>query len=669
MKRLRLPEKSLYKVVESFDLKIRSNKILCPFHADGDPSLLINDNNTFKCFGCQKKGHTLTFVKEFMKVDDTVALNYIEGVLGITIDDKGDAEKEEFVFKNNLVDKGILYQTIKCPDGINRFCYLKKDQFYKKDTLEVCDEVLINGIIHRPSFGQEVEKKMVLLPTKPIPIGDIKELLKKIQKFIHKYSDMSEDFERIASYYVLMSWVYDRLEQLNYLSFIGDTGTGKTRCKMTVGVLCYTPILVNGGTSSAAVYRLLDKWGGTLLMDEADMKDSDQTNDMIKLLNCGNEVNQPVAKCDKNDPNKIDFFNPYSPKIISRRFEFDDKALESRCLTHRTQETRRKDILFTVPSIFWKEAEEIRNELLVFRLVYYFDITNPDEDIFGNDFPIEPRLKQVNTSLAVVLKLFPELFDEFKQFLLKKQYELIRTRSESKEGLLVNAYLQLVEEGRTELTAKDLADRMNELAEHAEGDRYAFSSRGIGKTLKVLSFNSKVRKINNKAARIVEINAEILKILKDRYFVTVDVTELFRNQISSSKGYVVTSVTLPIEESKQNNNNEIGTMSQGVLGQKMAENGENNNSLLIPIGNVTNVTDVTFGSKNKAVLVKELPIIIQQLKEINKQWALPVRFQDIQDYLKIQPEITELILQNVLDDLKRDGVIFNPAPDHFEVLT
>lgn len=39
-------------------LGIRNKRasVKCPFHNDSSPSLLIDENNGFYCFGCEKKG-------------------------------------------------------------------------------------------------------------------------------------------------------------------------------------------------------------------------------------------------------------------------------------------------------------------------------------------------------------------------------------------------------------------------------------------------------------------------------------------------------------------------------------------------------------------------------------------------------------------------------------
>src|SRR5712692_4143325 len=50
-----------------------------------------------------------------------------------------------------------------------------------------------------------VKHRALLLPEKPEPYGSTAELITDIREYIHRYVDLSPKFERIASYYVLLS--------------------------------------------------------------------------------------------------------------------------------------------------------------------------------------------------------------------------------------------------------------------------------------------------------------------------------------------------------------------------------------------------------------------------------------------------------------------------------
>jgi hypothetical protein len=88
-----------------------------------------------------------------------------------------------------------------------------------------------------------IKHQVILFPEKPEEYGTKQELVKHIQTFIHRYVDLSLAFEIIATYYILLSWVYGAFNELPYLRVRGDYGSGKTRFLLVVGSLCYKELL------------------------------------------------------------------------------------------------------------------------------------------------------------------------------------------------------------------------------------------------------------------------------------------------------------------------------------------------------------------------------------------------------------------------------------------
>jgi len=56
-------------VAKKYGLEVKKRKTLCPFHADGHPSLSFNDDkNVFHCFGCSAKGDIVEFVRRMEEI-------------------------------------------------------------------------------------------------------------------------------------------------------------------------------------------------------------------------------------------------------------------------------------------------------------------------------------------------------------------------------------------------------------------------------------------------------------------------------------------------------------------------------------------------------------------------------------------------------------------------
>lgn len=244
---------------------------------------------------------------------------------------------------------------------------------------------------------------VVLLPSEPEEYQSEEQLVADVQAFIHRYTDLSPIFEKLASYYVLLSWIYDRFNELPYLRFRGDPGTGKTRCLLIVGSLCYKPIFASGASTVSPLFRILDAVRGTLIIDEGDFRLSDERAEIVKILNNGNARGFPVLRSEATPQRE---FNPtayavFGPKLVATRGYFDDRALESRFVTEEMGQGRlRDDIPISLPASYKEEALHLRNKLLLFRF------RNQGKPITAEhlvDRSIEPRLNQIFVPLLSIV--------------------------------------------------------------------------------------------------------------------------------------------------------------------------------------------------------------------------------------------------------------------------
>ena len=210
----------------------------------------------------------------------------------------------------------------------------------------------------------------VLLPSAVKDFGDKQVLLGAIKAFIHRYVDLTPLFEDVAAHYVLLSWVHDAFNELGYLRVRGTWGSGKTRFLLAVGSLCYKPFFASGASTVSPIFHILHEFGGTLVLDEADMRFSDATADLTKILNNGNMRGLPVLRTMTNRHRELNpqAFKVFGPKLIAMRGSFADDALESRFLTEETGgRSLRSDIAIHLPDTMKLEAQELRNKLLAWR--------------------------------------------------------------------------------------------------------------------------------------------------------------------------------------------------------------------------------------------------------------------------------------------------------------
>jgi hypothetical protein len=117
-----------------------------------------------------------------------------------------------------------------------------------------------------------IKNEAVLLPSEPQIYGTEEKLVTEIWQFIHRYIDLNDAFEKVATYYVILTWLYDAFNELPYLRLRGDYGSGKTRALLILGSLCYKGFFASGASTVSPIFHTLDAFRGTLILDEADFR-------------------------------------------------------------------------------------------------------------------------------------------------------------------------------------------------------------------------------------------------------------------------------------------------------------------------------------------------------------------------------------------------------------
>jgi len=307
-----------------------------------------------------------------------------------------------------------------------------------------------------------IANECVQLPSVPSEFYTKEELIADIQAFLHQYVDLSPIFAKIASYYILLTWVHDAFNELPYLRLRGEYGTGKTRGLMTIGSLCYKAFSASGASTTSPIFHTLDAFGGTLLFDEADLPYSDARADIVKILNNGTVKGMPVLRTVVNRHNEFNphAFKVFGPKIIAMRGEFDDRALESRFFTEETgRRPLRSDIPIHLPNEMKAEALALRNRLLHFRFCNFFKIKADPAVIMDG---VEPRLNQTASSLLSLVDDI-QLRETIQRAFIDDYECTLSDRSDSAEARILKAASTAfaVAQGAS-VTVGAVADRFNE---------------------------------------------------------------------------------------------------------------------------------------------------------------------------------------------------------------
>lgn len=389
---------------------------------------------------------------------------------------------------------------------------------------EIVEQPTVNvaGVTYVPFQANVslIKRNVVLFPSAAVEYGNQKALLAEVRAFIHKWLDVDPFYEQLAAYYVMFTWLYDMFETLPYLRALGDYGTGKTRFIQSIGAICYRPMFVSGASTASPIFRVIDMFRGTLVIDEADFAKSDAAVEIIKIVNVGYSRGGVVLRAEKDEegdayyPSAKDVFGP---KILATRKLFEDRATESRCLTKRMTTARpRPGIPRMLTRGFWEDAKALRNKLLLYRLRNW-RITEVREDL--SDASIEPRLDQVTLALKTLID-DQEMLQQINHFVRSYNATLITDRQMSVPAVVVQVLAdtwwkpeQTLAGPRRDFTIKALAGRVQTILDDLDPDEKV-SPRRLGSLLSAdLGLTRRSKDPDTRRDAVVVDEAELLALM------------------------------------------------------------------------------------------------------------------------------------------------------------
>ncbi len=332
------------------------------------------------------------------------------------------------------------------------------------DTLVTASSVELGSSLRAVPYSPRnnlLTHDVILLASGTLEYGTDEELLADVRAFINRYCDLSDGFEEIAAHYVVFTWIYDLFNEVPYLRVRGDFGSGKSRFLLTAGSVCYKPIFASGASTVSPLFRILDAFRGTLVMDESDFSLSDERAEVIKILNNGNAHGFPVLRSEATPTKEYNprAFHVFGPKIIASRGHFADRALESRCITEEMgRRAPRPEIPLNLPPEFNEEALLLRNKLLLFR---FRNRGKPRRLVQPHDERIEPRISQI---FAPLIATMSSPLAKERLYALARRYsnQLAAERSMSLEAQLLEIIHDLLKTERV-ITVKDVAAKFEEM--------------------------------------------------------------------------------------------------------------------------------------------------------------------------------------------------------------
>jgi hypothetical protein len=330
-------------------------------------------------------------------------------------------------------------------------------------------------------------------------------LYSEIKKFFEAHLDVPNPllFD-VYTCYVLVSWRLEDFVVAPYLYFLGPLASGKTRALECFQRVCYRGIMATS-MSTAALFRALEAWRPTLLLDETEIYSKDAMVEAIAILNSGYRRGQCAIRIEKleNGQPKIGFFDVFGPKVLAGTEELA-ATLSSRCIMTSMSRNVKQVKLF----IDEETAAELRGKLLMYRF-RNLGKSLPEMDVNGvlqNARVIELFISLL--SVAPTLQARENLFSFAKRMLQSRMDE----EQASIEARVFEAVLNsesLVDGGK--ISTRSITDKFNEGLPEKE----QVTSRFVGRKVTALGFE-KCRLTGGPSGYYWD--AKLIDRLKSRYY-------------------------------------------------------------------------------------------------------------------------------------------------------
>jgi putative DNA primase/helicase len=155
--------------------------------------------------------------------------------------------------------------------------------------------------------------------------------------FLARWIVLDDDLYTVIGAWVMAAWQWHLWDRFPHLAITSpEKRCGKTTALEALEYIAPMPRRTSN-ISPAVLYRMIERYRPTLLMDEAqslDRKGSETAIQMCELLNAGTERDAKVYRCGGKNWNEIHAFAIYSPKVFAKIGE-PDGVLADRCLPVR----------------------------------------------------------------------------------------------------------------------------------------------------------------------------------------------------------------------------------------------------------------------------------------------------------------------------------------------
>ena len=345
------------------------------------------------------------------------------------------------------------------------------------------------------------------MPGAPEEPGD--NLWDDIHKFIYEYIDLADDrLYDVLTAWIFSSWITEAWTVVPYIQILGPKNSGKTRLLEVLHALCYRGIM-SSNISEPALFRSVEAWKPTLLLDETEIYNNESRSAVQNLLNSGYRRGQyaiRVRNVEKGQP-VLDLFDVFGLKALSGTAGLRD-TLESRCIVIKMEKNIRK-VKFKIDEEY---SKKLRSRLLLWRFRELSEISEVNEALQKE---VEALQKYKDGRFVELFSCLATVANHGKANILSYASDAYQIKMDEEETSIESEILYAIIKSHPnleggKLSTQSISDAFNE----GRSEREAWNIRSVGRVVERLGLQKK-RMTGGKSGWVWDNNR--IKRLCERY--------------------------------------------------------------------------------------------------------------------------------------------------------
>ena len=491
-----------------------------------------------------------------------------------------------------------------------------------------------NLMLESPRWSlREIENFTTLRQSFEVP--DIKSLFEAIKKEYELEIFFNEDiYYDLHPLWDIGTYFFTLFNAYPYFDLWGYKRTAKTKVMTLSSHFAFNAIL-SVNTTPAVIYRTVDSTKPTLYLDEAENlwkekdRGKDDTPEIVALLNSGWMNGSRVSRMEKSKDDKmiVHYFDAYCPKMFGS-IKGIKGALADRCIRNVMVRASPDD----KRGKKWMERKseyiKIRNQLYPFALLNWGVVMYTYENLGMDDFKLSTRDWQVwKPLLALAMLVSDDLYQRVGKF-AEDYCDSISAEAVNEEDWEHRLFQALFALGTDEEKGFSASDVKKKMLEYFGDNERKPSNQWVGKTLVKLGFKKFYKRVGS---------ARLYYLTKKRIF---SVLSVFHTAVTMRQ-----YVTMSPENSEQ---------PLDVVEEELVETSQTSLTSQIPTGK----NDIKNQEKNVTNVINVTQKVYEKLSELQNQGNNIVPISDLIQSLNNQ--ISEIEIENAIEQLKREGGIYEP---------